>query len=321
MEPAIAPQKKLFCFGYGYSCDYLGHALQESGQSWKIAGTTRDKHRAEILRNRGIETFIFDREHPLTDIGYQLRDVTHLLISTPPDDDGDPAYLMHGQDIATLLPKLEWAGYLSTTGVYGDRDGAPVDETAEITPTSRRGQRRAKAEEQWHHLFQHDQLPLHIFRLAGIYGPGRSALDSVRAGIARRINKQGHAFGRIHVEDIAGALMASFAHPTPGEAFNLCDGTPAPSHEVIACACELLGRPAPPMIDFEEANLAPMTRSFYMENRRVQNDKLKSMLGYNFKYPDFQSGLKGCLDAELFASQQQGASQAGAPQKPAIFKR
>lgn len=305
--------KKLFCFGYGYSCDFIASELKKTGQKWIIAGTTRDPQRAAQLKQKNVETHIFDRGHPLLDIGYSLRDVTHLLISTPPDDDGDPAYLIHGKDIATLLPNLEWVGYLSTTGVYGDRKGQPVDESSTVSPSSRRGTRRAKAEDQWLSLYENHQLPLHIFRLAGIYGPGRSALDSIRAGIARRINKKGHAFGRIHVEDIAGALIASFGKPNPGSIYNLCDNKPAPSHEVITHACELLKRPPPPIVDFEEANLAPMTRSFYMENRRVQNDKIKAELNYTFKYPDFKSGLAGCLEHEQSQTDMQSPI-------PAIFK-
>jgi nucleoside-diphosphate-sugar epimerase len=150
-------------------------------------------------------------------------------------------------------------------------------------------------------LFRDYQLPVHIFRLAGIYGPGRSALDSVRAGVARRINKPGHAFGRIHVEDIVQTLLKSFENPHPGEAYNVSDDIPAPSHEVIAYACELLGRPVPPLVDFEEANLAPITRSFYMENRRTQNKKIKEQLGVKLKYPGFKEGLRGCLEAEEYA--------------------
>lgn len=291
--------KKLFCFGYGYTCDYLGHDLSQRG-NWQIAGTTRDQDKRALMRERGIEAHIFDHEHPLADPHYILEGTTHLLISTPPSDEGDPAYLMHARDIAQI-ETLEWIGYLSTTGVYGDRAGAWIDETAELRPTSKRGSRRLKAEDQWLSLLKLYNLPVHIFRLAGIYGPGRSALDSVRAGVARRINKPGHVFGRVHVEDIVNVLLASFATPQPGEAYNVCDGNPAPSHEVIAYACELLGKPVPPLVDFDEANLAPITRSFYMDNRRVKNEKVKKQLGAVFKYNDFREGLRGCLEAEQHA--------------------
>jgi nucleoside-diphosphate-sugar epimerase len=291
--------KKLFCFGYGYTCDYLGHALLERG-GWQVGGTTRDREKRTSLRARGINAHVFDHEHPLADPRLILEGVTHLVISTPPDDDGDPAYMMHAADILEI-PSLEWVGYLSTTGVYGDRGGEWIDENAELTPSSRRGSRRVRAEEQWLSLQRDHGLPVHIFRLAGIYGPGRSALDSVRAGVARRINKPGHAFGRIHVEDIVQTLMHSFERPNPGQIYNVVDDVPAPSHEVIASACELLGRPAPPLVDFEDANLAPITRSFYMDNRRVKNDRIKNELGVQLKYPDFQAGLRGCKEAEEHA--------------------
>lgn len=291
--------KKLFCFGYGYSCEYLGHALQERG-GWSLAGTTRSAEKKTRLNAQGIKTQYFDFEKPLVDPIGLLKDVTHIVISTPPDDEGDPAFLMHARDILEL-PNLEWVGYLSTTGVYGDRNGEWVDETAEVRPTSKRGDRRAKAEAQWLSLFHSHQLPVHVFRLAGIYGPGRSALDTVRAGVARRINKPGHAFGRIHVEDIAQVLEASMNSPSPGEIYNTCDGNPAPSHEVIQYACDLLKRPAPPLVDFEDANLAPITRSFYMDNRRVKNDKIKSDLGVDLKYKNYKEGLEACLQAEDYA--------------------
>ena len=239
--------------------------------------------------------------------------MTHLLISIPPNDDGDPAFLTHGAELG-YVPNLKWIGYLSTTGVYGDRNGGWVDETAEINPTSRRGKRRALAEEQWLSLGKTHNIPTHIFRLAGIYGPGRSSLDSVRTGIARRIHKRGHAFGRIHVEDIAAALIKSFQTPQAGEIYNLCDNMPAPSHEVITHACQLLGKEPPPMIDFEDADLAPMTRSFYMDNRRTRNDKVKRELGLKLKYPDYKAGLQGCLEAEANAGKDHST-----PKRPAIF--
>jgi len=289
-------QKRLFCFGYGYTCDYLGHYLQQSG-GWDIAGTTRDSEKRESLKQRGIKAHIFDYEHPLGDPGYILEGTTHLLISTPPGDEGDTSFLLHAQDIAAI-PSLEWVGYLSTTGVYGERDGNWVDENSEVRPSSKRGSRRAHAEQQWCSLFQAYNLPLHIFRLSGIYGPGRSALDSVRAGVARRIDKPGHAFNRIHVDDIVQTLLASINYPNPGSVYNLSDDHPAPSHEVIAYACGLLGREPPPLIPYETADMAPIVQSFYKDNKRVQNSKIKEELGVDLKYPDYKTGLRGCLEAE-----------------------
>jgi len=288
--------KKLFCFGYGYTCDYLAHELQSQG-GWTIGGTTRDLEKRAFLRSKGINAHLFDYEHPLGDPYFILDGVTHLLISTPPDDRGDPTFAMHAADIVRI-PTLEWVGYLSTTGVYGDRAGGTVDEQSEIRPNSKRGSRRVRAEEEWYSLLMNYGIPLHVFRLAGIYGPGRSALDSVRAGVARRINKPGQVFNRIHVEDIVQVLLASMAHPNPGAAYNLADDDPVPSWEVITYACELLGVTPPPIIPYNEADMAPIVRSFYNDNKRVANRRIKEELGVALKYPDFRKGIDACLDAE-----------------------
>ena len=300
----MSNQKHLFCFGYGYSCDYLGHLLAGSGEDWRIAGTTRDEDKFAQMSERGIAPFMFDYDQPLSDPAGALERVTHLLVSTPPDDEGDPAFLLHAQDILRVCKNLEWVGYLSTTGVYGNTDGEWIDESAPLQATSRRGIKRAKAEEQWLSLHRSSGLPVHILRLSGIYGPGRSALDSVRAGIARRIDKPGQVFGRIHVEDIAQAIKASMDHPMPGAIYNVIDNEPAPSHEVIAHACQLLGFAEPPLIPIEEADLSPMAQSFYDDNRRVKNEKLKNELGVALKYPTYREGLQGCLEAEQYATSQ-----------------
>lgn len=291
--------RHLFCFGHGYCCDYLGYELMQRG-GWRISGTTRDKEKRKELRARGVTAHIFDEGMPLADPLYMMRDATHILISTPPDDEGDPVFNVHMNDILQL-PKLEWVGYLSTTGAYGDRSGGWVDEEAEVRPTTKRGSRRAKAEEQWLSMFKMEGLPVHIFRLAGIYGPGRSALDSVRAGVARRIDKPGHAFSRIHVEDIIQVLLASIAHPRPGAIYNVADDLPAPSHEVIDYACQILNLPSPALIPFDKVDLAPITLSFYTDNKRIINDKIKTELGVHLKYPSYREGLQACLDAEEHA--------------------
>lgn len=297
----MTDQKKLFCFGYGYSCDYLGHALLQEG-GWSVSGTTRDSTKRERLKKRGIEAHIFDYEHPLVDPSYILEGTTHLLISVPPGDQGDPAFVAHAQDLLKI-PTLEWVGYLSTTGVYGDRDGEWVDENSELRPSSKRGSRRVKAEEQWLSINDAQKFPVHIFRLAGIYGPGRSALDTIRAGSARRIDKPGHAFSRVHVEDIVGVLQASMAAPHAGRAYNVCDDVAAASHEVISHACGLLKRAEPPLIPFDQADMSPMARSFYNDNKRVRNDRMKEELGFTLKYKDYKEGLRGCLEAEEYALQ------------------
>lgn len=289
-------EKHLFCFGYGYSCDYLGHALMQEG-GWRVSGTTRDSDKKKELRARGVNAHLFDFDVPLPDPLYMMRDVTHLLISTPPSDEGDPTFNIHAHDIAQL-PNLRWVGYLSTTGSYGDRGGNWVDESSEARPTTKRGSRRLKAEEQWLSLFHAQNLPVHIFRLAGIYGPGRSALDSIRSGVARRIDKPGHAFSRIHVEDIVQILRASMENVHPGEIYNVCDDMPAPSHEVIDYACKLLGIESPPLLPYDKADLAPITQSFYKDNKRVRNDKIKRDLGVELRYKNYKQGLEGCLETE-----------------------
>ncbi len=288
---------RLFCFGYGYTCDFLGRMLKSADPSWQLAGTTRDQAKRSALRQSGIDAYVFDADRPLGDPLLMMRGVSHLLISTPPDQEGDIVHRLHADDILRL-PNLKWVGYLSTTGVYGDRDGGTVDENTELKPNTIRGTRRAVAESQWLSLARSRNLPVHVFRLAGIYGPGRSAIDSVRAGIARRILKPGHAFSRIHVEDIVQTLMASFEKPSPGAVYNVVDDEAAPSHEVIAYAARLLGKDPPPLIRFEDANLAPITLSFYSDNKRVKNAKIKAELGVKLAYPNYRLGLEGCLRAE-----------------------
>lgn len=249
---------------------------------------------------RGVQTHIFDQENPLADPLYILRDVTHILVSTPPSGDGDVTFNLHAQDF-TKLPNLQWVGYLSTTSPYGNREGEWVDETSKPQPTTRRGVRRLEAENDWLSLYDSYRLPVHIFRLAGIYGPGRSGLDSVRSGVARRIDKPGHAFSRIHVEDLAQTLIVSMEKPTPGEVFNVCDDQPVPSHEVIDYACKLLHKQSPQLIPYDQADLAPITESFYKDNKRVRNDKIKNVLGIQLRYPNYKKGLEACLEAENYA--------------------
>ena len=288
--------KHLFCFGYGYSCHYLGDALMKQG-GWRVSGTTRDREKRNQLRDLGVKAHLFDSDLPLPDPLYMLRDVTHLVISTPPSEDGDVTFNLHAQDLVNL-PNLEWVGYLSTISPYGDRDGRWVDENSVPRPTTKRGSRRLKAEEQWVSLFQSHGLPVHLFRLAGIYGPGRCALDSVRLGTARRIDKPGHAFSRVHIDDIIQILTASMAQPKAGEVYNICDDLPAPSHEVIEYACQMLGISPLPLVPYELVDLAPITRSFYADNKRVRNDKIKEELGVRLLYGTYKQGLEACLKAE-----------------------
>ena len=273
----MTEKNKLFCFGYGYVADTLARALKQTG-AWTIAGTTRDMAKADVLHDHDIDAHLMTYDHGMADPLRALAGATHILISTPPDDQGDPSYLFHAEDLLKI-PGVKWVGYLSTTGVYGDRNGDWVDEKSSIQPTTKRGSRRARAEDQWRSLHDSYSVPVHIFRLAGIYGPGRSSLESVRAGSARRINKTGQAFSRVHVDDIVQTLIASFAKPNPGAVYNVADDYPAPSHEVIAYTCEILGQEVPPLLDYTSADLAPITVSFYSDNKNTPNKASSTPIG------------------------------------------
>jgi nucleoside-diphosphate-sugar epimerase len=286
--------RRLFCFGLGYSARVLAMRLQAA--SWQVAGTARSAEKAAMLADQGIAAFVFDRDRPLADPRQALAGTTHILSSVPPDDRGDPVVDHHESDLRTCAG-LQWAGYLSTTGVYGDRDGGWVDEDSALEPTGERGRRRVAAEQAWLRLYEDAGLPVHLFRLAGIYGPGRNALESMRAGKAQRIDKPGQVFSRIHVADIARVLEASITRPNPGRAYNLCDDNPAPPQEVIAFACTLLGVEAPPLVPFAQAELSPMGRSFYRDNKRVANRRIKEELGVALEFPDYKAGLRALLAA------------------------
>lgn len=294
---------RLFAFGLGFSALALGRRLQAEG--WSVAGTCRSAEKQAALAAEGFEVFPFGPDRPLADPAGALAGTTHLLISAPPDGDGDPVLRAHGADLKALAtgpaPPV-WCGYLSTTGVYGDHAGGWVDETTPLTPNTERGARRLAAETAWLALGEDTGLPVHLFRLSGIYGPGRSALDSVRAGRAQRIDKPGQVFNRIHVADIAAALRASIDRPNPGAAYNLADDDPAPPHAVIAEACRLLGVAPPPLIPFAQAELSPMARSFYADNKRVRNDRIKRELGVRLTYPSYRDGLAAQWAAETVAA-------------------
>lgn len=273
----------LFCFGFGYSAQALARHL--SGRGWRVAGTVRDPARVPELARDGIKAHVFPLETPQA----ALAGVTHILSSVPPGEAGDAVLAAHGPILAAGA--WRWVGYLSTTGVYGNRDGGWVDEESELRPTGARGTRRVAAEAAWRAL----GVPLHIFRLAGIYGPGRNPLQNVIEGTARRIDKPGQVFSRIHVEDIAAVLEASMARPNPGRVYNVCDDDPAPPEAVVAYAAALLGTPAPPLIPLEQAGLGPMALSFYADNKRVSNARIKTELGVALRYPSYREGLTALL--------------------------
>ena len=279
----------LLSFGHGYTATALEHHLMP--RDWRIIGTTRSEDKAAALLAQGVEPRLW----PGADLTRALDAATHLLISIGPGAAGDIVLGELGDAIAARAAQFEWVGYLSTTGVYGDHDGGWVDEDTPLTPTTDRGRARVEAEAQWRAI---PGLPLHIFRLAGIYGPGRGPFSKVRNGTARRIIKPGQVFSRIHVEDIAQVLAASIDRPNPGAVYNVCDDDPAPPQDVIAYAAELLDMPVPEAIPFEDADLSPMARSFYAESKKVRNDRIKSELGVSLRFPDYRSGLRDLLAAE-----------------------
>jgi nucleoside-diphosphate-sugar epimerase len=284
---------RLFIFGLGFSG--LEIAKRARAEGWWVAGTCTSEEKAGRLRHAGIEAHLFDGTAPLAADAF--GEPTHLFCTIAPGEAGDPALRI----CRARLGRVRWLGYLSTTGVYGDREGGWVDETTPALPTQPRSRQRLAAEQGWRALAAETGASLHILRLPGIYGPGRSTLDRVRAGTAQRIDKPVQAFSRIHVEDLAASALKVMAREDGKvEIWNVADDLPAPNADVIAYACELLGRPVPPAIPWEEAAplLSPMARSFYAESRRVKNDKLKRELGVVLRHPTYREGLTAILAAE-----------------------
>ncbi len=273
----------LLSIGHGYSAQALARRLLPQG--WQIIGTTRTEAGAKALRATGIEALVW----PEADLSDALAKATHLLTSVAPGD-SDPVLQAIGPQIARSA--LKWVGYLSTTAVYGHHNGDWVDETTPLAPTTARGAARVQAEADWTAL----GLPLHIFRLAGIYGPGRGPFEKVRDGTARRIHKAGQVFSRIHVDDIAHVLHAALQRPHPG-IYNVCDDDPASPEDILGLAADMLGLPPPPIVPYEQAEMTPMARSFYAENKRVRNDRIKTVLGVTLDYPTYREGLAAILAA------------------------
>lgn len=290
--------RTLLCFGHGYSAQVLARLLLADG--WRVIGTTRSVEKAEKLRATGVELLVW----PGTEVTDALAQASHILVSAAPDPQGDPVLAALAGDIAKAAPHIDWVGYLSTTAVYGDHQGAWVDEDTPLTPATDRGRLRVLAEAQWAEFSKERSLTLAIFRLAGIYGPGRGPFAKVKSGTARRVIKPGQMFSRIHVEDIAQVLAASIAQPHPGAIYNVCDDEPAPPEQVIAFAAKLLNLPLPPAVEFATAEMTPMARSFYAESKRVRNDQIKDELGVKLLYPDYRRGLRALLAAEAGVTDQ-----------------
>lgn len=280
---------QLLCFGFGFTARHLAALLPD----WQLYGTWR-ADRSDNGNPTGVIKLPFEPSGDIGEIAKVIKTVSHLLISIPPGKDGDPVLADFAQTIIDA-DNLQWIGYLSTTGVYGDHGGDWVDETAPFNPSGIRGEKRMRAEQGWLDLFERHGRPVHIFRLAGIYGPGRNQLVSLRAGTARRIVKPGQVFSRIHVDDIAGILKKSMQRPYPGRIYNICDDEAAPPQDVVAYAAELLKIEPPRMIAYQDAELSAMARSFYDDNKRLHNDRVKTDLNYQFKYPTYREGLARLL--------------------------
>jgi nucleoside-diphosphate-sugar epimerase len=283
--------ERLFIFGLGYSGREIARLARAAG--WRVAGTCTGDDSAARLRDDGIEAHLFDgtTAPPAEAVAH----ASHVICTIPPGPAGDPVL----KAAAKLLGRVHWLGYLSTTGVYGDQDGGWVDEDTPPRPGQPRSIERLSTERAWQALGLQGGAAVDIFRLPGIYGPGRSAIDQVKAGMARRVDKPGQVFSRIHVEDIAGTVLMAITQPHAGTIYNVADDLPASTVDVVAFACELLGKPAPPVIPWQQAasEMSAMARSFYAENRRVRNDRIKNELGVVLRYPTYREGLRAIASA------------------------
>lgn len=288
----------LFFFGFGYTAQALARRVAPRG--WRMTGTTRKdpvSGARDTQSSRPEPALLrFDGGAPVDD-GGALAHATHILISVPPDEDGCPVLRHHAAMLARSR-RCRWLGYLSTTGVYGDRGGRWVDESDAPRPTGDRSARRLNAETAWRAFGIDSAIPVHVFRLAGIYGPRRSALDRVRAPDARIVDAPGHFFSRVHVDDIAALLLASMDAPGRDEIYNAADDEPSTQRAVMEEAARLLGIPPPPLVTLEDADLSPMARSFWADNRRVRNERMKALIGGPLLYPTYREGLRAILEAE-----------------------
>lgn len=283
---------RLFTFGYGFSAAALGARLKAEG--WSLAASHRRPEDGQRLAGLGVEPVSV---HDLQGLADQLKAADAVLVTAAPDAEGCPG-------LRALVPAMarggafpDWLGYLSTTGVYGDRQGGWAFESSRLAAQSMEGARRVAAERDWLDVGKGMGLTTTIFRLPGIYGPGRSTFDRLRSGRAKRITAPGQVFSRIHVDDLAAGLAASIARPRAGGIYNLCDDAPAPNSEVVAYAAGLLGLPVPPEIPVEEANLAGPAQRFYAESKRVSNARAKAELGWRPAYPTYREGLRAILQA------------------------
>ncbi|MGI9351536.1 MAG: SDR family oxidoreductase [Rhizobiaceae bacterium] len=283
---------ELFIFGIGFSAKAVADAA--SSHFSRISGTARSSEKVQAIQARGYDGCMFDGSTISEEIRERLATATHVLMSIAPGI-ADPVLANLSDGLSASCPKLEWIGYLSTVGVYGNHDGAWVDEDTAPRPVSERSIQRIEAENSWNVIAQKAGVPLAIFRLAGIYGPGRNTFVNIEKGKSRRLVKPGQVFNRIHCEDIGTAVFSAI-RSNIGGIFNVTDNEPAPPQDVVAYAHGLMGKAAPPEIDFDTADITPMTRSFYGENKRVSNAKSKAMLGMTYDWPDYRTSLKRMWD-------------------------
>jgi len=284
----------ILILGLGYSAGFFARAALVRG--WEVTGTVRSAEKAAELSREGIRTLVFGGFAVSSALAKAVAEADAVLVSVQPAEDGDPAL---GPLRAALMaaPNLRWIGYLSTIGVYGDQGGAWIDEAAPPSPTNARTRQRVEIEEAWLQLGRDSGKPVQIFRLSGIYGPGRNAITKLRNGTANRLIKPGQVFNRIHVDDIAGVLMASLAQPRQSAIYNVTDDEPGPPQDVITFAVELTGLEPPPEVPFEQAKLSPMAASFYGESKRVSNALVKREFGYAFRYPTYREALRALAAA------------------------
>ncbi len=294
---------QVFIFGAGYSAQAFARSSPDV--SVRVAGTTRSKSKCAALRTAGIEPFLFDGRTPGPDALAVLKETDTLIVSVGPDDAGDPVLAVARETLLRDMPKLGWIAYLSTIGVYGDHQGAWIDETTPCNPSSGRSKRRVEAEDAWLDLGRERDIPVAILRLSGIYGPGRNAFVNLRDGTAKRLVKPDQVFNRIHVDDIAGALW-HLASGRIGGVFNVTDDLPAPPQDIVAYAAGLMGVAPPPEIPFETADVSPMARSFYGENKRVSNSRIREA-GYAFRFPDYRAALDALRSDGSWAGDTGGA--------------
>lgn len=286
---------KLVIFGLGYTAGFFARAAMAEG--WEVTGTVRSAEKAGLLSREGIRTLVFGGFAVSRPLSQAVAEADAVLVSVQPDEEGDPVLRTLASELAAA-PNLRWIGYLSTIGVYGDHGGAWIDETAQCRPTSARSKLRLATDEAWLELGERSGKPVQIFRLSGIYGPGRNAIVNLRAGTARRLIKPGQVFNRIHVEDIAGLLLASLSRPRGGAIYNTTDDEPAPPQDVVSYAAGLIGVEPPPETPFDPKLLSPMAASFYGENKRVSNALIKRELGYQLRYPTYREALQALAKTE-----------------------